>query len=233
MKKLMWAISIFSLLFTATALQFMPDSVPMHYDLAGNIDRWGSKYENLIFPRNYSSPVSALASIYHALRKKATKTSIEKEHAESLSNAKVLKIVGISMAAMFMVIQSYSLYSAYVEARSNATQTYIDTRKISCILIGVMLIVLGNYMPKTKKDHIAGVKVSQSMYNDTTWMKNNRFDAVAMMVAGLLTIITTIFVNSTIAMVLLLAYILIATAIILIYSHNVYKAELSKNNTSQ
>ena len=50
MKKLMWAISVFALVLTAVVLQFMPDSVPMHYDLTGNIDRWGSKYENLLFP---------------------------------------------------------------------------------------------------------------------------------------------------------------------------------------
>ena len=50
MKKIMWAISIVSLAGTAVVLQFMPENVPMHYDMSGNIDRWGSKYENLIFP---------------------------------------------------------------------------------------------------------------------------------------------------------------------------------------
>ena len=50
MKRIMWAISVISLAGTAVVLQFMPEKVPMHYDLAGNIDRWGSKYENLIFP---------------------------------------------------------------------------------------------------------------------------------------------------------------------------------------
>ena len=50
MKKAMWIISIISIILTAVALQFMPDSVPMHYNAAGEIDRWGSKYENYIFP---------------------------------------------------------------------------------------------------------------------------------------------------------------------------------------
>ena len=50
MKRIMWTISIISLMGTAIELHFMPEKVPMHYDLAGNIDRWGSKYDNLIFP---------------------------------------------------------------------------------------------------------------------------------------------------------------------------------------
>ena len=33
-----------------TALLFLPDSIPVHYNAAGAADRWGSKYEMLIFP---------------------------------------------------------------------------------------------------------------------------------------------------------------------------------------
>ena len=50
MKKLMWSISLFSLIGTAVAIQFIPERVPMHYDAAGNVTRWGSKNENFIFP---------------------------------------------------------------------------------------------------------------------------------------------------------------------------------------
>ena len=50
MKKTMWIVSFMALIGTAIMLLFMPDRVPMHYDLAWNVDRWGSKYENLIFP---------------------------------------------------------------------------------------------------------------------------------------------------------------------------------------
>lgn len=50
MKKTMWIVTIIPLIVTAIVLQFMPDSVPMHYELSGEIDRWGSKYENIIFP---------------------------------------------------------------------------------------------------------------------------------------------------------------------------------------
>lgn len=230
MKKLMWGISILSLVITAIALQFMPDSVPLHYDLAGNIDRWGSKYENLLFP----VIISFLSLHWHLFtahyEKKAVKAFTEKERAEALSNAKVLKIVGVSMAVMLTVMQGFTLYSAYVEAKVNAAQAYVDIGKVSYILIGVMLIILGNYMPKTKKNHIAGVRISWTMYNDTTWMKSNRFGGISMMLAGVSIIITTVFVRSSVAIALLFVYILAATMITLIYSRKVYKAELSKTH---
>lgn len=230
MKKWMWGISILSLVLTVIALQLMPDFVPMHYDMAGNIDRWGTKYENLLFP----AIILFLSLMWHLFvahyEKKAAKASAEKERAEALSNAKVLTIVGISMAAMFTVMQGFILYSAYVEAGTNAAQAYIDIGKVPCILNGVVLIILGNYLPKTRKNDIVGIRVSWSVYNDTTWMKSNRFAGIAMMLAGLSTIITTIFVQSAIAAALFLVYILAATAVSLIYSHTVYKTELSKSD---
>ncbi len=232
MKKIMWVISILSLILTAVALQFMPDTVPMHYNFAGEIDRWGSKNENLIFP-----VIILILSVFcHFLisyyEKKAGKISNEKESAEALSNAKVMKIVGVLMTSIFTIIQGFILYSAYVEANAEATNAYIDIEKVSCILLGVMLIILGNFMPKTKKNQTIGVRISWSMYNDTTWMKSNRFGAFAMIIAGILTIVTAIFVKSIASVIMLLVYLLAATAITLIYSHRIYKIELSKNSRS-
>ena len=41
---------ILPLAVTLIWLQFLPEQVPLHYDFAGNIDRWGSKWENLLIP---------------------------------------------------------------------------------------------------------------------------------------------------------------------------------------
>ena len=68
------------------------------------------------------------------------------------------------------------------------------------------------------------------MYNDTTWMKSNRFGAVAMIAAGLLTIATSVFTKAGVALAMTIAYLLIATIITLIYSHKIYKQELSKED---
>ena len=35
---------------TLIAIAFLPDIVPMHFDIHGEADRWGSKYELLILP---------------------------------------------------------------------------------------------------------------------------------------------------------------------------------------
>lgn len=50
MKKIMWIVAMIPVVVTSVVLQFMPDIIPMHHDLEGNTDRWGSKTESFIFP---------------------------------------------------------------------------------------------------------------------------------------------------------------------------------------
>lgn len=232
MKKAMWIISMLSLIMTAVVLQIMPNSVPMHYNMAGEIDRWGSKYENLIFP----GLILALSLFWHLFisyyERKANKSTDEKESAEARSNAKMMKIVGVATAAMHTVMHGFLLYGSYTEAITDATHSAIDIGKVSCILGGILFVVLGNFMPKSKKNHVAGVRISWSMYNDTTWRKSNRFGAVAMMIAGLFTIVTTVFVKAIMALIMMIVYLLAATTIVLLYAHMVYKQELAKEGQS-
>jgi uncharacterized membrane protein len=227
MKKAMWIISCISLVATAFILQFMPESVPMHYDMAGNIDRWGSKYENFIFPIIIIAMSLFWTVLIFAFEKKAEKTSDEKESASALSNAKFLGAVGMSMAGMFTIMQGFILYGSYEEAVSDATHSVVDIGQISCILMGVFYIVLGNLMPKTRNNSFAGVRISWSMYNDNTWRKSNRFGGYAMVIEGILTIITAVCMkNSFVTMSVMLGYLCVATIATVVYAHRVFIREL-------
>ena len=52
MRKALWILSALPIIITAIVLQFMPDKIPAHYGISGEIDRWGSKFEYIIFPGN-------------------------------------------------------------------------------------------------------------------------------------------------------------------------------------
>lgn len=234
MKKILWIISCIPLVFTAVVLQYMPDSIPMHYDMAGNIDRWGSKYESLIFPG-----IILLLSLFMTIlivyyEKKAQKETKEKEAAEARTNVKVLSITSILLAAVFTVMQAFILYGSYKEAVSGASKQAVDIGKVSVILLGILMILLGNYMPKTRTNHTIGVRISWSMYNDTTWRKSNRFGAVALMIAGILTILAAVFIkNSLGALGIMMGLLFAAVISTVMYAHKVYIQEIEKERGEQ
>lgn len=229
MKKIMWIISFIALIGTAIVLQYMPDRVPMHYDMSGNIDRWGSKYENMIFPI-----IILLMSLFWTLfirhyDRKAEQVSDEKESAGARSNAKVIGIAGLCMAAMFTVMQGFLLYGSYTEAISGAERETVDIAKVTCILMGIFFILIGNVMTKTRINSNVGVRVSWSRYNETTWRKSNRFGAIAIIAAGLLTIITATFMkNSFAAIMIAVFYIILASIASVVYAYMVYKKEITE-----
>ena len=227
MKKAMWILSFIPLIGTAIVLQFMPDQVPMHYDFEGNIDRWGSKYEELIFPVIILAMSLFWTLFIRYYEKKAIRETDEKESAGASSNAKVLGIVGVCMAAMFAVEHGFSLYGAYNEATSGASVWSVDIGKVSVVLMGIIFIVIGNFMTKTRINSTVGVRVSWSMYNDNTWRKSNRFGAYAIMIAGVVTIIMAVILkNSFGAAMAAVGTVILATVVTLVYAHKVYVQEI-------
>ncbi len=227
MKKIMWTVSFLSLVLTAFALSFMPDRVPMHYDAAGNIDRWGSKYESLIFPVLILCMAVFWTLLLRCYEKKARNAADEKERAGAKSNVKVFGITGACMAVMFTVMQCFMMYGSYQDAVSMAAVQSVDIGRVMVILMGVMFIILGNFMPKTRINGALGVRVSWSMYNDNTWRKSNHFGGIAIMVAGILSILTGVFIKNSLAAVMTeLVYLLAAAALTVWYAHKVYNKEI-------
>ena len=228
MKKMMWFLAIIPVIVTSIVLPFMPDTIPMHHDLAGNIDRWGSKTECFVFPVIILFITLFWHLLMRAFEKKAAKGKSEKEQMEGASNAKFLGIVGIAQALMFGCMHYFILYSSFKEAELGSSGA-VDIAKVSCVLCGLLFIVLGNFMTKTKKNGVAGVRTSWSMYNDVTWRKSNRIGAYCFMIAGILTVITTAFLDGVVSTVLMLIYVLIAAAVAVVYTKKVYEQEKEKN----
>ncbi len=225
MKKIMWCAAMIPAIVTSIVLQFMPDKIPMHHDFAGNTDRWGSKTESFIFP----IVILFVTLFWHlmilAFEKKAGRAETEKEQMEAKSNAKFLSIVGISQAVMFGIMHYFIMYSSYRQASLGSTKATVDIAKISCILCGILFIVLGNFMTKVKKNVVAGLRTTWSMYNDNTWRKSNRIGAICLIIAGVLTIVTTVFANGMVSTILLLVYVLLAAIVAVWYSKKVYDQE--------
>lgn len=228
MKKIMWLMAVLPIIVTSAVLQFMPDVIPMHHDLSGNTDRWGNKMESFIFPIIIIGITLFWQLLIIALEKKTINAKTEKEQMEAKSSSKFLCIVGIAQAIMFGVMHYFILYSSYMQASTGENKTTIDFAKISCMLCGIMFIVLGNFMTRTRKNAVVGVRTAWSMHNDNTWRKSNRLGAISIIVAGLCTIVTTAFASGMVSTICLLVYIILATIITVIYSKKVYDAEIKK-----
>ena len=46
----LFILTLIPLIMTLIVLPFLPDTIALHFDLSGNVNRWGSKYESLLVP---------------------------------------------------------------------------------------------------------------------------------------------------------------------------------------
>ncbi len=61
--------------------------------------------------------------------------------------------------------------SAYNTALGNHTQIDVVVR----VLMGILFVLFGNYMPKCKWNSTIGIKVVWALRNEENWNKTHRF----------------------------------------------------------
>lgn len=225
MKKAIWVIAVLGLVLMAAALPFLPETVPVHFDAAWNPDRWGSRWELLILP----AALLLLAGIFtvgmNVWGKESEEAEEDKARAGALTNRKAIGIAGISTLSMLLLVFAWLMLRIFRAASGGETSGDALDR-LPFMLMGILFIVVGNVMPKTRRNGFIGFRTSWSMYNDETWRMTHRFGGYALVAAGILTVIAAAalpgFLAPLAAMLALLTAAVIGT---LFYARRVYLRE--------
>lgn len=220
-------LSAVAFIITAVCVQFMADSVPMHYNMHGEIDRYGSKNENYVFPCIIAAFNVFWVIFMYVFGKRADKAAEEKVRVESRNNINVLGFTAIGTSIMFIVMQCVFLFMN-INASEGQDSMSVDINVISNCCLGLIFIVIGNIVPKCKRNGVVGVRTTWSMDNDTTWELSNRLGGRLMIVCGVLTIIESIVIKGFASTIIMLVLI-IATSILMIYYSYVFYKKYGNN----
>lgn len=175
-------LTALSLILPLAALLFLPDAIPAHYNAAGAVDRWGSKYEVLIFPA-FILPYSAAWTVCGR--------AIWRSHAEKASEL-IWMIAGVVQLVVFAALQLYFLYASFQQA-ADLSAVPVDLNRILCIVSAAGLIAMGNYLPKLQKPGPTGLHTPWSMSSEVVWRKSQRFGGWAMVAAGAVSMAAALF----------------------------------------
>ena len=230
MKILKSILCILTVLSTIIMLFVLPDTVPVHFDISGAPDRWGSKFELLILPAVLIACAFTIDPMVKSYYKQAEEAKDEKEKAEHISNAKVLNITGIITMFLFFFMNLVTLYTTYIHVTPNSALPEFDMMRAVGFIMGIVIVVLGNYMPKTRNNRNIGFRFYWTMYNDVTWSKSNKFASYVLMIAGAIAAICSLFVPGEFASFLSIGALMISLPIIMIYAYIVYRDEKRKDN---
>ena len=145
----------------------LPDKVPMHWGPSGEVDGWGSK-PFFVFG------VPAIMLAVQWLCVLATSADTKKKNHSVKMVALVLWIIPVIEIMLSIVTYMTALgYGVRVEIVIPA-------------FMGLMLTVLGNYMPKCKQNYTIGIKLPWTLDNEENWNKTHRLAGWVWTIGGLL-----------------------------------------------
>lgn len=211
--KLFFVLMFLPVIVVIISLLFLPDTVPMHYNMSGEVDRWGSKYEMFIFP-----VVTIAFGVFMLLMEKF----VEKQEKSGTNNKKVIQMAGIGTLLLFNVMNGYFLYTSFTKTEKLG-DIPVGQHNLFLAILAIGFIVLGNVMPKVKMNSVLGLRTSWSMKNETTWKLSQRFGGISLMVVGAMILLVCLFTKGNMCLVLSLAIVCVNLVVDVVYTYQVAK----------
>lgn len=210
-KAIFYILMFLPLLAVIVALQFLPEQIPAHYNFDNQVDRWGSKYESLIFP-GFIIPFGLFMLGMSKLAAKHEK--------DGSNNEKVCIIIGIVTLFMFDAMTGFFLYTAFNQIE-NLSSAAFDLYQLTAGILGISMIIMGNIMPKLRMNSFVGIRTSRSMKNEVLWKKSQRFGGICFIIGGAVIVIVSLCTKEVICGIISLAVIIMVAIVSAVYTYKV------------
>ena len=171
---------------------FLPETIVSRMDLAGNVTATASRFSIFLFP-------ILVAILGFAIRIASSSPKL------TGGNVRAARSISWILLLLLNVI-AYFQFWLYLGGMTVGAQM----SRFLTFILGVFFILIGNLAPKIKENskHF-GFRASWLKNNDVAFRKTQRFFGIASVVAGILMMLTGIFMGNNVA-------ILVATMIMII-----------------
>ena len=152
----------------------LPEQIPTHWNASGEIDGWSSKPFAV-----FGLPLIMVAAQWLCML--GTSADPKKEN----HPAKVLHLVLWIIPVLSVALNTMT----YMAALGKEVRIEV----IMPILIGLILAIVGNYMPKCKQNYTIGIKIPWTLNSEENWNRTHRFAGwlwtfcgIALMLTGII-----------------------------------------------
>ena len=203
-------IGVLPLLLTVVIWPWLADVVPVHYGIDGAADRYDSKFTLLIMPI-----ITLALAVFFVVWPRTMDTTEPLQQA----NLRVLERIMVPMVLVLAALNTIILWMAYAQVTQMYDNAWPVPRLIAG-LISVLFVMIGNVLPKTKRNHWIGVRMPWTLASDEIWYKTQRLAGYLYAGAGVIGLLVAVLVNDPVwVMVPVIVGILGATVVAVAYSY--------------
>ncbi len=181
----------------------LPTEIPFHWNAAGEVDGWASKPVAVFVPSAAMLALQWLCVI-------VTSTDPKKQNHPQ----KVVHLVFWLIPLLTVVL------SALVYATALGGSVRVEV--LMPILLGVIFIAIGNYLPKCKQNYTIGIKIPWTLASEENWNRTHRLAGWIWVGGGVVMMLAGFFNLFWLTMVVIAIMVLIP----FIYSYILHKKEI-------
>ena len=152
----------------------LPEQMPSHWNASGEIDGWSSKAFAV-----FGMPLILL--VFQWLCVLGTGADPKKaNHPEKIVHLVlwIIPVLGVVLSVLTYAV---------------ALGKEVRMEVIMPVLIGLVLTIVGNYLPKCKQNYTVGIKIPWTLNSEENWNKTHRFAGWLWTICGLLIMLTGFF----------------------------------------
>ena len=180
----------------------LPDLIPMHWNIDGEINSYGPK-----ILMAFLSPILMLLMWSSMLY--FPKIDPKKDNYAKFEGS--YTVITNVLVTFFFVIHIVTL--------SISLGYNIAMDKVIPFMLGILFVIIGKYLPKSKSNFFYGIKTPWTLTSDEVWEKTHRLGGKLFIIAGLIILVSSLLFKGNIEFIILLISILIASIIPVIASY--------------
>jgi len=209
MKKIAWLFIIAPAIYLAIVWNTLPETIAMHFNLKGDIDRYGSKNELATM----IMILIAVNALVYLLLPQVYRIDPKRYAAENKGRLfRIAFAVSVFTSAVLCLI----IYSS-IHGNIKFSMRFILAG------VGLMLAVVGNYIYNIKPNYFAGIRLPWTLNNDENWKKTHLLGGKLLFGGGLLIAVICLFTPFLFSMITLFTILLLVIMTTCIYSYRLYK----------
>lgn len=180
----------------------LPDSIATHFGVDGQPDGWSSKAFAVF---GLPAIIAGLNLLMHFGLRTDPK---RKNMSPALFNIAIWTVPAVSILANAFVLANALGYESRIEV-------------ILPLLVSLLFIVIGNYLPKTKQSYTMGIKLPWTLASEENWNRTHRLAGYLWVACGILMALLTLLKIGRLW--LMPALIAVMVLVPTIYSYSLYK----------
>ncbi len=196
----MWA-------FALAVYPALPARIPMHWGFRGGVDRWGGKW-----PSAFVVPLAGVALwlLLPALRR----LDPRRGHYERFEQTFWLLVNAL---VAFMAVVEVALLGA-------ALGWAVDMTRVALVLVGLVFVVLGNYLPRVRSNWWVGIRTPWTLESERVWRETHRLGGRTFVIGGLVTMVAALL-PAVVRPWVALAGLVVGGFVPVVYSYVVWRRE--------